>query len=350
MDENNILDPSGDWVDQLNKIGDNPNQEKYEFLKTNFRTEGFCLFDKFSYPRYAARFFLYYQTQGIDDLCNFFFIEDIRPKYRTAILETLYFASKKQYSDPGLMLSEKPLLKNPPISDELADYSHKKLFDIISLSIENSDIFDTIISFLNYQRIPKADLDINGIKNEIFSLLRDSTLQINGRVIENFRELVLNDELIEEKYQIFLNKHPVLIDPLAKEIIPKHKLGNDYITDFVIKKLNDEYILVEIEKPRDKIFKQDNDFSMQFIHAIGQVIDFQEWIESNIAYANTKLPNISSPVGIVIMGRSNDMNERQKKKLKRFIINMNNRLKVYTYDDVLENANKLLNNLIMKNH
>jgi len=341
------FDPLGNWEEELNKIGDDPSPENYEFLKNIYRAEGFDIFSKYSFPKYASRFFLYYQNQGIDDLTNFFLIDDIKQRYRIAILKTLYFTSKKQYLEPDLMVERKLFTKNPPISDEMAAYAHQKLFDLISISFENSKIFDSIISFL-YEQTFMINDEVSEIKREIFSLLRDSTLRINGRIISDFQNLVNNDETEEEAYQKFLTNHPVLIDPLAKEIIPKQKLGSEYIPDFVIKKLNNEYILIEIEKSKDKIFNRKNDFSKQFIHAVGQVIDFQEWVESHIEYAQTNMPDIKSPVGIVVIGRNKDMDERQKTKLNRFIINMNNRLKIYTYDDILENAKKLLNN-IMKN-
>ena len=117
------------------------------------------------------------------------------------------------------------------------------------------------------------------------------------------------------------------------------------ITDFVIKTLENNYILVEIEKPHDRIFNAYNDFSASFVHAYGQVLDFISWVDRNIAYAQTKLPNISAPDGILIIGRSKSLTVDQKKKLEYF--NSNSTLiKIYTYDDILINAIRLYQNLI----
>ncbi len=344
------IDTCGDWIGELNKIADDPNIDNFEYLKENFIKEGFSIFEKFCYPKYAARIFLFYQYKGIDALVNIFFQEDLKPKYCTAILGTLYFTSKKQYLNPGVPVNDRFRLKNPPISDELSKYAYKKLFDVTTMSLEHIDHFHQIISFLYLSpSLSQDDFDGTLLITEIFSLLRDSSLKINGQIIQEFNK-ILKDNLKEELYQKFLKKNPVLIDPLAKQILPKYKLGDDYITDFVVKKINDEYLLVEIEKPGDKIFTNNNDFSSQFSHALGQVIDFQEWVESNIAYARTKMPNISSPIGIIIMGRDDDLNEIQKKKLRRLLINMNGKVKVFTYDDILNNANKLLNNIISNSY
>ena len=124
----------------------------------------------------------------------------------------------------------------------------------------------------------------------------------------------------------------------------KHRLGSDLITDFVVETLKKEYILIEIEKPQDNLFTAQGYFSTKFSHAFGQVIDFIDWVENNIAYAQTKLPGISSPKGILIIGRSKFMTEEESRKLKRFNKNSNT-IEVLTYDDILHRAKSLYSNI-----
>ena len=139
--------------------------------------------------------------------------------------------------------------------------------------------------------------------------------------------------------------YPVFLEPLATKIYDKQRLGDDLITDFVIQTLEDKYVLVEIEKPQDLIFTKQNDFSAKFTHAYGQVLDFLAWIDSNIAYAQTKLPNICLPSGLLVIGQSSALNPDQKKKLEYFNT-LNTRIKVITYDEVLLNAQRLYKNII----
>jgi hypothetical protein len=47
--------------------------------------------------------------------------------------------------------------------------------------------------------------------------------------------------------------------------------------------------LVEIERPQDKIFTTSDDFASRFTHAFGQVLDFQQWMDRNVAYAQELL-------------------------------------------------------------
>lgn len=50
------------------------------------------------------------------------------------------------------------------------------------------------------------------------------------------------------------------------------------------------WTLIEIERPQDKIFTTSDDFTSRFTHAFGQVLDFQQWVDQNVAYAQELLP------------------------------------------------------------
>ena len=112
----------------------------------------------------------------------------------------------------------------------------------------------------------------------------------------------------------------------------------------MIKRLDNEYLVVEIEKPQDGLFTQNNDFTANFIHAFGQVIDFQEWVDAHGEYARSRMPGISSPRGLLIIGRKTNLSQTQLSKLKRYVIN-SQFVEVLTYDDVIERAENLYNNI-----
>jgi hypothetical protein len=122
------------------------------------------------------------------------------------------------------------------------------------------------------------------------------------------------------------------MDPLASEIVPKQKLGIELVTDFVVRRLDNRYVLVEIEKPHDRLFTTAYDFSSRFTHAIGQIVDFQEWVDNHGEYARSLMPGISSPRGLLIMGLRSSLSERESAKLKRYCINSTS-IDILTYDE-----------------
>jgi len=182
-----------------------------------------------------------------------------------------------------------------------------------------------------------------GFAEHFIQVSGESRIALTRRVLDSFVAMVGGD-LPEERYQAFLKQHPVLLDPLSAEVLPKHKLGSDLVTDFVIRRHDYRYVAVEIEKPQDPIFTRSNDFTAPFTHAFGQVLDFQQWIAENVAYARTKLPMIESPQGLLIIGRRSGLTEEQKSKLRRWQTN-SNMVEVLTFDDLVERGRLLLQSL-----
>ncbi|MCE5221535.1 MAG: DUF4263 domain-containing protein [Clostridium sp.] len=203
--------------------------------------------------------------------------------------------------------------KSIVINDEIIISAKKYLLDFLNESKYDDEKFAALLNFFHTEsiRILFGEGNNGELRNSFFNLISQTSINISSGMIEDFRNLIKN-ELREEEYQIFLKEHPVFLNPLAKQIIDKRRLGDDYITDFVIHLINEEYILVEIEKPQDNIFTANNEFTSKFMHAFGQVLDFINWIELNISYAQTKLPGIKSPKGMLVMGRRDTMTEEQK--------------------------------------
>lgn len=64
--------------------------------------------------------------------------------------------------------------------------------------------------------------------------------------MDDFEHLV-QENLLEQPYQQYLTEHSVIIDPLAAQVIDRQRLGLELTTDFVVRRLDNEYVLVEIE-------------------------------------------------------------------------------------------------------
>lgn len=266
-------------------------------------------------------------------------------------------------SNPEKMLeviysTSKGLLPDLPVKDNNVDYIHKLELteDIIHLAndtfinivIDSLTNIDTLfnLGFFIWMHTTKTAFD-NKHDASVLEIISKSVVKLNERIIRDFERLIIKGES-EEIYQQYLENNPCLVDPMAFEIRSKAKMGIEYTTDFVIRRMNNEYLLVEIEKPTDKIFTKKNDFTAVFTHAMGQVLQFQNWVESNIAYAEKHFPFIVSPQGIVIIGMKNRFSKTQVEQLTRFNINSRGKLKVLTYDDLIEQGKQLLQNLYSK--
>ena|SRR5687768_8314271 len=277
---------------------------------------------------------------------------------------------------PGVILARKPLLFNGPIfgegyklnvdlvppldrppSVDSREAAKQAFQEIVEESQLNGDLFQKLLLFL-YQAIfslvsfedevspdkERAATDL--MRSILFEVFTEPAIKITNRLILTFQTLIAENHA-EEVYQRFLTKNPVFIDPLASEVIPKQKLGLEHVTDFVIRRLDDEYILVEIEKPQDTIFTGANDLTARFTHAYGQVLGFQEWVDAHGEYARSLMPGIFSPKGVLIVGMRNELSAEQVAKLKRLNINSRS-IEVLTYDDLIRKAKDLYQNIHRK--
>jgi hypothetical protein len=223
--------------------------------------------------------------------------------------------------------------------------------DYVIESENNADLFNVVIGAMEGAELsahaaplPASDAaPLAPLSRGVMRVIRDSSILLTQELIDEFKALIEASKP-EAEYQAFLESYPVFLDPLAAEMIPRARLGLEFVTDFVLRRHDHRYVAVEIEKPQDPIFTQRNDFTSEFSHAVGQVIDFQGWVADNVAYAQRRFPLIENPAGILIMGCRGSLNEQKRAKLRRWCANSRS-IEVLTFDDLAVRAETLLRSL-----
>ena len=149
-------------------------------------------------------------------------------------------------------------------------------------------------------------------------------------------EKLLNDATKEEELQVFLKGHSFILHPSA-ECIPKKKLGEDFVTDFVLVATTMQgpsYILVELERASHPLLTKDLTLSSPVSHAIKQTRDWDVWLEKNKAYIQNKLPGFETPTYLVVIGRGHQLTEDEKTYLRSYNRDWRS-TSLLTYDDIL---------------
>ena len=195
----------------------------------------------------------------------------------------------------------------------------------------------SVLHFANMHLIGGSaeDSDVDALAR----LLSESSISLTMPLISRFEAMIVDDTLPEHSYQEFLAKHPVFLDPLAAETIDRHRLGDDLVTDFVIRRHDNRYLAVEIEKPRDRVFTRRGDLSAPFTHTFGQVVDFIGWLDEHVPYARTKLPELEAADGLLVIGRRSELNPTEVAKLRRYC--QDRHVDVCTFDDLAVRATHL---------
>jgi Shedu protein SduA, C-terminal len=173
----------------------------------------------------------------------------------------------------------------------------------------------------------------------------------------NRLEQIIDAASDEKPIQKYLEENPYIITSLLggknRYCISQKRLGAEYVPDFLIcdtDSLGISWVLIELETPNSDIYlKKDDQFDKYTRKGVAQVMEWREWLTSNIAYARNKrkenglgLIDIrpSSP-GIVIVGRRSNL--RETKEIYRNQLRDKEDIHIHTYDWLLEQINGSLN-------
>lgn len=291
---------------------------------------------KHEVPRIAAGALVLAGPAGIAAIASFLKSAGVGGLRAGAALRALWLASQGL---PPIDSSLGIVYATEPASPELRAQARLVLDDFIAAAAESAEQSRVLLDLQFEESETSPGGSLPPFASHVLSVTRESSIVLTVALIEEWESLVERD-LPEKEYQDFLEKHPVFVDPLAAEVLNRKRLGLELITDFVIRRHDARYVVVEIEKPQDRIFTQANDFGALFSHAMGQVLDFQGWVAENVAYAQRHLPGIESPHGVLIMGRRCEMTRDQKLKLRRWLHNSKN-IEVLTFDDLSARARAL---------
>lgn len=236
----------------------------------------------------------------------------------------------------------------------LINYYRKIYNNVITFPEDNNKYSFTDKFLLNDQTSLELEMPNRALSYGETQLLRDLLQDKIKRydraylLLNNLHEAIQKLENIlsqgvrnENDIQKCISKFPILFGTEYVEVIPKHKLGGEYETDYVLKRNNGLYDVIELEASTHKLYTKDGNPSSKLTHAEQQIYDWLEWIEHNNSYARETLKEFYTPTGYIVIGRSKDLSEKDKVKLRRRNIILKNSMIILTYDDLLERAKNL---------
>ena len=204
--------------------------------------------------------------------------------------------------------------------------------DYISLLFDNIDLLDEWTKTILKNEI----LEAQKIKNnsDIFKLK-----------IKKLKQLVKDPNTTEREFQQFFEQNYWMFGVEYIEAISQEKISDKDIPDFLLKKYDEFYDILDLKLPIPKLFKNIGNKR----HPRHELSEGCSQIENYIDYSieNTKKieddmqKRIYRPQGILVIGRS-DISE--KDRLQRFNYN-HSKVKIMTYDDVIQKATNLIDKI-----
>ena len=299
-------------------------------------------YEKHDIPRITAAAMLELGVPGVEELVRLV-REAPGAIYPLAILETLWRAGS------GAPVPRSTLgfnYRSTTVTAAVQQASLVAVDDLIMEAQTDGDLFRLVLHLAGSDDVISGTEDPehpSPFSAHMMDAIRDTSIILTERTITEFEHMIAA-RLEEFEYQQFLEANPVFLDPLAAEVFNRHRLGAELVTDFVIRRHDWRYVVVEIEKPQSRVMTTRGDFAADFTHAIGQVLDFQGWVSSHVEYARTRMPLIETPSGMLVIGLRADLDESRQAKLRRWCANSRN-IEVVTYDDLTSRARTLLSSL-----
>jgi hypothetical protein len=331
------------------ELAERGSPDDFEALRQLLLQRAQGTYEKHDVPRVVAAALASRGASGVEELRQLI-REAPGHIYPRAILDTLWSVSEGSIQPKSRLGINYASYAAP--SDETRLRARMVFDDYVIESENDADLFNIVLGALQGAELSAAGVAVKprhsaeplaSLTREVMRVIRDSSILLTQELINEFRDLIAASAP-EAEYQRFLEAHPVFLDPLAADMIPRARLGVELITDFVLRRHDHRYVAIEIEKPHDPIFTRRNDFTSEFSHAVGQVIDFQGWVAENVAYAQRHFPLIENPAGLLIMGCRSALDEQQRSKLRRWCANSRS-IEVLTFDDLAARADTLLRSL-----
>jgi hypothetical protein len=118
------------------------------------------------------------------------------------------------------------------------------------------------------------------------------------------------------------------------------------VADFLVRLMDDRYIVVEIEKSVDPIMSAKGDLSWQATHAIRQALEYRDWLISNYLYARQSFEKLWRPRCMVVIGLESSLTLEQTDRLRQENESRQGMVEIIGFDQLLKRAEAMLNNII----
>ncbi len=252
---------------------------------------------------------------------------------------------------PGFLASFVPgelaqiITESVRVGPSLADAARRHLTEFM-VSLPDDDQA-TSVAAIGFQRLSISETDGKSAK-ELFAALATRWLVVGEPTIGEFRKLIAESPDNEPDFQAFFERVPQLLDPLAAFVWPRPDLHGAKEPDFIVKRADGTYLIIEIETPGKLLMTDAPQISAQVTQAVSQVMQYRSFLVQRSQEARQQFPDFRDPECLVVIGLERNLSGPQREALA--LENEHRRgLRIVGYDWIAERAERILRNMISAN-
>ena len=179
----------------------------------------------------------------------------------------------------------------------------------------------------------------------LFAAMATRWMSVSLPTLAEFERLIVESRGDEAAFQSFLELHPQLVDPMVSEVWPRPRIHGAREPDFIVKRTDDTYLIVEIETPAKTLVTGSNRLSAEATHAVAQVADYVSFLSERFMSVRQSIPSFRQPEGLVLVGIEGKLNPEQARAL-RLENESRHRIHVAGFDWLAKRARSIVDNVV----
>lgn len=192
-----------------------------------------------------------------------------------------------------------------------------------------------------------ADRATVATRDELLAAASARWLTIGGAYLREFDELQMAASDDEPALHRFLEEHPSLLDPAVAQLWSKPNLHGRYEVDFVLRRFDDTYVVVEIETPAKRLYTAQQP-TAYLTHAMQQGRDYHDYLRQHLNDARRLFPRYAPDAEIlIVIGRENELDDAAKAKLANLVARQHG-VSIVGFDTLSKQARTVRSNLFAR--
>lgn len=185
----------------------------------------------------------------------------------------------------------------------------------------------------------------SAMARELFQAVASRWLAVSQPVLSSYRELMANQPDNEPAFQAFFMRHPQLLDPMVAEVWAQPDIHGAKEPDFVIRRTDNTYLVVEIETPSKLLVTSARQLSAEATHAVTQAVDYAQFLSDRLLEASATFPGFQTPDSLAVVGLEGALSPSQARAL-RLENGSRHHLRIVGFDWLLRRAEAIATNTI----
>lgn len=224
------------------------------------------------------------------------------------------------------------------LANDLSALARRRLSELI-MSIPESDLLIPLGAA--FTQVAIAD---QGIAAEIVSAIGSKWLGFGPRELDAFENLLRERPEDEPSLHEFFERNPQMLDPMAVQVWSKPDFHGFREPDFLIRRSDDTYVVIEIENANKALITQADQPSSFVTQAVKQANEYRNFLAERIVESRRHFPGLHDPDALVIIGLERKLTTSQLEALKQ-----ENRsrakLRIVGFDWILQRSRAVLSNV-----